>query len=178
MYLVRSVKLSDLSASGKDLRAGLLQHFSMPVVQEGPQDEEKSLIGLCESGFERDVYTALTQRGYRVIPQVKAGAFRIDMVVEGANDARLAIELDGDEFHGPDRWQADIGRQRVLERAGWIFWRCFASTWSIRRQYTLDDLLAKLHALDIEPLGAIDRIPALVEYREWRRPVPSAVDMT
>jgi hypothetical protein len=178
MYLVRSVKLSDLSASGKDLRAGLLQHFSMPVVQEGPQDEEKSLIGLCESGFERDVYTALTQRGYRVIPQVKAGAFRIDMVVEGANDARLAIELDGDEFHGPDRWQADIGRQRVLERAGWIFWRCFASTWSIRRQDTLDDLLAKLHALDIEPLGAIDRIPALVEYREWRRPVPSAVDMT
>ena len=178
MYLVRSVKLSDLSASGKDLRAGLLQHFSMPVEQQGMPDEEKSLIGLCESGFERDVYTALTQRGYRVIPQVKAGAFRIDMVVEGANDARLAIELDGDEFHGPDRWQADISRQRVLERAGWIFWRCFASTWSIRRQDTLDDLLAKLQALDIEPLGAIERIPALVEYREWRRPESGATEAT
>ncbi|WP_232441132.1 hypothetical protein [Burkholderia ubonensis] len=45
------------------------------------------------------------------------------MVVEGANDARLAIELDGDEFHGPHRWQADISRQRALERASWIFWR-------------------------------------------------------
>ncbi|QIN62612.1 REase [Caballeronia sp. SBC1] len=167
MYLVRSVKLSELSASGKDLRAGLLQHFSMPVERQGDREEEKSLIDLCESGFERDVYTELVNRGYRVIPQVKAGAFRIDMVVEGANDARLAIELDGDEFHGPDRWQADIGRQRVLERAGWVFWRCFASTWSMRRQDVLNDLLAKMHALGIEALGAIERVPALVEYREW-----------
>lgn len=55
MYLVRSVKLSELSASGKDLRAGLLQHFSMPVEKQGEQAEEKSLVDLCESGFERDV---------------------------------------------------------------------------------------------------------------------------
>lgn len=167
MYLVRSVKLSELSASGKDLRAGLLQHFSMPVEQQGEREGEKSLIDLCESGFERDVYNELVNRGYRVIPQVKAGAFRIDMVVEGANDARLAIELDGDEFHGPDRWQADISRQRVLERAGWVFWRCFASTWSMRRQDVLNELLARMNSLGIEPLGAIERVPALVEYREW-----------
>ncbi|RQT40585.1 AAA domain-containing protein [Burkholderia contaminans] len=167
MYLVRSVKLSELSASGKDLRAGLLQHFSMPIDQQGNGEEEKSLIDLCESGFERQVYAELVTRGYRVIPQVKAGAFRIDMVVEGANDARLAIELDGDEFHGPDRWQADMNRQRVLERAGWVFWRCFASTWSMRREEVLNDLLARMYALGIEPLGAIERVPALVEYREW-----------
>ncbi|WP_254209419.1 AAA domain-containing protein [Burkholderia multivorans] len=167
MYLVRSVKLSELSASGKDLRAGLLQHFSMPIDQHGNGEEVKNLIDLCESGFERQVYTELVNRGYRVIPQVKAGAFRIDMVVEGANDARLAIELDGDEFHGPDRWQADMNRQRVLERAGWVFWRCFASTWSMRREEVLNDLLARMYALGIEPLGAIERVPALVEYREW-----------
>jgi hypothetical protein len=34
------------------------------------------------------------------MPQVRTGAFRIDMVVEGANDSRLAVECDGDEFHG------------------------------------------------------------------------------
>ncbi|HHK5177296.1 TPA: hypothetical protein ACQT19_005993 [Pseudomonas aeruginosa] len=38
------------------------------------------------------------------------------MVVEGANDNRLAIECDGDAFHGPDRWEADMNRQRILER--------------------------------------------------------------
>ncbi len=33
----------------------------------------------------------------------------------------LAIECDGDESHGPDRWQHDMNRQRILERAVAIF---------------------------------------------------------
>ena len=59
---------------------------------------------------------------------VKTGAYRIDMVIEGVGDVRLAIECDGDEFHGPDRWAHDMNQQRVLERVGWVFWRCFAPT--------------------------------------------------
>ena len=163
MYLVRSVQLADLSHL--DLRRGLLSHFSKPI--DGSSDDSKSLIETCESGFERDVYTALFGRGYRVVPQVKAGSFRIDMVVEGADDARLAIECDGDEFHGPDRWAADMSRQRVLERAGWTFWRCFASTWSMRRDEVLKELLTRLAAMGIEPLGALERAPSLVEFRAW-----------
>jgi very-short-patch-repair endonuclease len=163
MYLVRSVKLSDLSHL--DLRRGLLGHFSKPL--DGGVDDSKSLIEDCESGFEKDVYTALFSRGYRVVPQVKAGSFRIDMVVEGADDARLAIECDGDEFHGPDRWAADMSRQRVLERAGWTFWRCFASTWSMRKDEVLKDLLDRLTSMGVEPLGALEHAPSLVEYRAW-----------
>ena len=167
MYLVRSVKLTDLSHL--DLRAGLLGHFSKP--SEGSIEENKNLIELCESGFEKQVYSALVDKGYRVIPQVKAGSFRIDMVIEGERDARLAIECDGDEFHGPDRWAADMGRQRVLERAGWTFWRCFASTWSLRRDEVLDELLQRLVAMGIEPLGTLEKIPSLVEQRTW---IPNA----
>ena len=164
MVLVRSVRLEELSAA--DLRRTLLEHFAQPI---GSNDEAKSLVDMCESGFERDVYGELFRRGYRVMPQVPAAGYRIDMVVEGADDRRLAIELDGDEFHGPDRWQADMARQRVLERAGWTFWRCFASTWSMRRDDVLAELLDQLQRMGIEPLGALDRIPALVEYREWGR---------
>ncbi len=123
---------------------------------------------------ERDVYLELFGRGYRVIPQVPAAGYRIDMVVEGTDDRRLAIELDGDEFHGPDRWAADMGRQRVLERAGWIFWRCFASTWSLQRETVLAELLQQLANMGIEPLGALERIPSLVEYREWGREAGAA----
>jgi len=166
MILVRSVRLEELSTL--DLRRTLVEHFARPI---DANDEEKSLIERCESGFERDVYSALFERGYRVIPQVPAAGYRIDMVVEGAHDRRLAIELDGDDFHGPDRWQADMGRQRVLERAGWTFWRCFASTWSLQRATILAELLARLAAMGIEPLGAMARTPALVEYREWGRAV-------
>ena len=163
MYLVRSVQLTDLSHL--DLRRGLLSHFSKPM--DGSVDETKSLVEECESGFEKDVYTALFSRGYRVVPQVKAGSFRIDMVVEGEDDARLALECDGDEFHGPDRWSADMSRQRVLERAGWTFWRCFASTWSMRKDEVLKELLDRLTAMGIEPLGALERAPSLVDYRPW-----------
>lgn len=164
MYLVRSVQLADLSHL--DLRRGMLEHFTKPL--DGSIEETTSLIDDCESGFEKEVYTALFSRGYRVVPQVKAGSFRIDMVVEGADDCRLAIECDGDEFHGPDRWAADMSRQRVLERAGWVFWRCFASTWSLRKDEVLRDLLDRLAAMGIEPIGAIERIPSLVETRTWR----------
>lgn len=164
MVLVRSVRLEELSTL--DLRRTLVEHFAKPVEAN---EEAGSLVELCESGFERDVYTELFGRGYRVIPQVPAAGYRIDMVVEGADDRRLAIELDGDEFHGPDRWAADMGRQRVLERAGWTFWRCFASTWSLQRETVLAELLAQLDGMGIEPLGALARIPSLVEYREWGR---------
>ncbi|MDE2382874.1 MAG: hypothetical protein KGL71_11795, partial [Xanthomonadaceae bacterium] len=90
MYLVRSVRLDELSNA--DIRRSLLGHYSKPMDGNA---EERSLIDLCESGFEREVYAALFERGYRVTPQVKAGSFRIDMVVEGGDDARLAIECDG-----------------------------------------------------------------------------------
>ena len=164
MYLVRSVQATDLS--DKDLRMTLLAHFDKPLVTD--QEEADRLIERCESGFEKQVFSALTDKGYRVIPQVKTGAYRIDMVVEGAGDARLAIECDGDEFHGPDRWQHDMNRQRVLERAGWRFWRCFASTWTLHREGVFSELLGVLAARGIEPLGALYQAPTLVEKRHWK----------
>ncbi|UWX58144.1 AAA domain-containing protein [Chlorobaculum sp. MV4-Y] len=161
MYLVRSVMASHLS--DKDLRISLFQHFDRPLVAD--KEEAEMLIDRCESGFEREVYSALVERGYRVIPQVKTGAYRIDMVVEGAGDVRLAIECDGDEFHGPDRWPQDLARQRVLERAGWTFWRCFASTWRLHKDEVLGELTGRLSSMGIEPLGSIARAPKLVEKR-------------
>jgi very-short-patch-repair endonuclease len=163
MYLFRSVTSSHLS--DRDLRHTLMTHFDRPLVPD--VSDADRLIERCESGFEIDVFTELVTRGFRVIPQVKTGAYRIDMVVEGARDMRLAIECDGDEYHGPDRWQHDMNRQRVLERAGWTFWRCFASTWSLRKEDVLAELLGRLETMGIEPVGALDRAPSLVEKRTW-----------
>lgn len=109
---------------------------------------------LCESDFEREMYDELTRRGYWITPQVRVGQYRIDMVVEGHNDARLAIECDGDRYHGADKWADDMQRQRVLERAGWVFWRCFASAFTRRRKDMLDDLVKTLAERGIEPIGA------------------------
>ncbi|MBK3780105.1 very short patch repair endonuclease [Paraburkholderia aspalathi] len=171
MYLVRSVTAEHLSE--KDIRMSLLEHFSRPAVEQ--EVDDGGLIRLCESGFEREVFTMLVSRGYRVIPQVKAGGYRLDMVVEGGSDTRLAIECDGDAFHGPDRWAADMSRQRILERAGWTFWRCFASTWCLRKEEVFGELVERLTSMGIEPLGALSALPAIVESRVWREPDDNAI---
>ena len=149
----------------------LLAHFDKPLVTD--QEEADRLIERCESGFEKQVFSALTEKGYRVLPQVKTGAYRIDMVVEGAGDARLAVECDGDDFHGPDRWPHDMNRQRILERAGWRFWRCFASTWTLHREHVFDELLRELASMGIDPVGALYQAPTLVEKRPWTFPETS-----
>jgi len=63
-----------------------------------------------------------------------------------------------------------MNRQRILERAGWVFWRCFASTWSLQRAEVIEELLNRLNAMGIEPLGALERAPSLVERRAWCPP--------
>ena len=69
---------------------------------------------MCESDFERDVFRRLTKRGFKVIPQVGSLGYRIDLVVEGGSGRRLAVECDGDKYHGPERWADDMRRQRIL----------------------------------------------------------------
>ena len=143
-------RLDNLSKADQ-LRRSLILHFATPYVQDEARVED--LRSLCESPFEREVYDELTQRGFWVTPQVSVGQYRIDLVVEGHNDARLAVECDGDKYHGAEKWAEDMQRQRTLERAGWVFWRCFGSAFYRRRKKVMDDLLAVLAERGIEPIG-------------------------
>lgn len=150
MYLFRSV--SDTEFREDTLNGKVISHFKQPFRQNVRLVE--ALRERCESGFEVEMFDELVKRGFRVEPQVPCGGYRIDFVVEGKEGRRLAVECDGDRFHGPGQWQDDMARQRVLERAGWTFWRCFASSFVRRRQEVLDDLMQTLARLGIEPLGA------------------------
>ena len=150
MYLFRSVLLGDYKEDS--LTAKVIRHFTNPFTQDAAQ--LKNIRELCESDFEREMFDYLSSKNYRVTPQVKCGGYRIDMVVEGAQGRRLAIECDGDRFHGPGQWSDDMARQRVLERAGWAFWRCFASSFTLRRDEVLTDLMTTLEKKQIGPIGA------------------------
>ncbi|WP_085247796.1 AAA domain-containing protein [Gilliamella mensalis] len=163
MYLVRSINIDELSKADQ-LRSKLIQHFKTPFIQ----DEEKleNFRELCESPFEREMFDILVSHGYRVIPQVRVGTYRIDMVVEGESDSRLAIECDGDKYHGPEQWANDIRRQRILERAGWKFWRCFASTFNRYKKDVIKDLLDTLTEYNIYPSNT--NIPINNIYTEYR----------
>jgi len=61
----------------------------------------------------------------------------------------------------------DLHRQRVLERAGWTFWRCWGSSFIRDPEACMADLFQTLERLEIEPLGAVDLdLNEIVEYRE------------
>ncbi len=167
-YLVRSVDIEQLRTSDQ-LRRALLDHFRMPFPAEGREATNRR--ERCESPFEFEMYDLLAERGYRVDTQVKVGDFRIDLVVEGENDRRVAIECDGDRYHGPDRWAADMARQRILERAGWTVWRCFASRFVRYKDQVTAELTGFLAERGIEPVGRSEQwVSRHVELRQWGTP--------
>src|SRR4029077_11896299 len=150
----------------KDLKSKVIGHFREPMPNNVNPSAE--LVDLCQSEFERAVFMALIERGYRVIPQVGSVGFSIDMVVEGEGGRRLAIECDGDRDHGPEKWADDMRRQRILERVGWTFWRCFGSNWSLNRSAVFDDLLRTLEQSGIRPVGATAAPAQYTEHRSTR----------
>ena len=134
MYLFHSVSCDDLSDSC--LRRRLLEFFENTRPREitGTNREElerraaqdnRAIVKSpqpFDSWFEVDVALELLHKGFVVLPQHEVAGKRIDLVVEGGQ-SRLAVECDGDEWHGADRYEADMQRQRMLERCGWEFFR-------------------------------------------------------
>jgi very-short-patch-repair endonuclease len=149
-YLFRSVDESDF---GENTPNGLLmRHFREPF-RKGNRGS-RILRERCESTLEKVMFDELSKHGYKCEPQVSCGGFRIDFVVEGRQGKRLAIGCDGDRLDGPEQWAEDMFRQRTLERAGWTFWRCFASSFFMHREKVLADLFSTMSKLGIEPLGS------------------------
>jgi very-short-patch-repair endonuclease len=171
VVLVRSVRREELNPS--DLKARLIAHFENPM----PELEEiEDPLAVCESNFERDLMQKLLERGYRVQGQVGSIGYRIDMVVEGADRRRLAVECDGDRFHGPEQWRQDMRRQRVLERVGWRFWRCFASSFYRDPEGMLNDLVETLTRMGIEPPGKSETGRPERRFTEHRTIEPAAAE--
>lgn len=126
-----------------------------------------------DSLFEQRIYNRIVDRGFTVTPQVEALGYSIDLVVVGAR-ARLAIECDGDAWHGPDAYEHDLGRQRELERCGWRFFRVRESSFYVDPAAALAPLWDTLEDMGIRPSGWIDE-DEVVEAREPDPQTPPVV---
>lgn len=115
-----------------------------------PRDHDNSLP--FDSWFEVDVFIKIIDRGYRILPQyhIPNYGYRIDLVVEGMK-GQLAVECDGDKWHGPDRYEYDNARQRNLIRCGWIFCRIRGRDFYRNPDNALTDLWETLEKLKITP---------------------------
>ncbi|MGH9357869.1 MAG: AAA domain-containing protein, partial [Terriglobia bacterium] len=153
MWLFHSVTLDDLSAYC--LRRQLLEYCLNPILKQetiGDVDINQLRRQASEvnrgdsraplpfdSWFEVDVFLRIIDRGFRVIPQYPMAGKRIDLLVEGMQ-GRLAVECDGDQWHGIQEWDSDVDRQRMLERCGLQFWRVRGSAFYRSPDSALDPL--------------------------------------
>lgn len=170
IWLFHSVQQHELSR--EDLRWKLLNFFYSPGQQELEELYEKldrlereakrpyrqpgEQPDPYESWFEVDVAVELLRRKYRLRPQVEVAGYRIDLVVEGL-DGRLAVECDGEAWHGPDRFDQDMARQRQLERAGWTFVRIRESEFYLDRESAVGRIVEACEELGIRPIGEEER---------------------
>ena len=165
LWLFHSATLDVLSHSC--MRHRLLTYMLHPERQLADETEQR-----FELLLERHIYDQIAVRGFHVRTQVCVGdptnhRYRIDLVVEGMQ-GRLAVECDGDQWHGPDRYEQDMARQRDLERAGWQFVRVRGGDFYRDRAKALEPLWAELDRLGIKPGGidqaaAVPPSPAVVE---------------
>jgi very-short-patch-repair endonuclease len=148
MWLFHSIRESELHPDC--MRRRLLSFFynRQADALDCDVDQYKSNV------FERDVADDLKSAGFRVISQFQVAGRWIDLVVEGGN-RRVAVECDGDEWHGPDRYDADMARQRTLERCGWTFLRIRGSVYYANRSKAARGLVEALATLGLAPTPAV-----------------------
>jgi very-short-patch-repair endonuclease len=113
LWVFHSVRPNELSAD--DARALMLAYAQRPPAPDrAPADPEAA----CTNDFERAVLRRMRERGLAPVPQYRIGNFRIDFVLSTSDGRRLAVECDGDRYHGAEAFAADLRRQAVLERVG------------------------------------------------------------
>lgn len=156
-FLFHSIPIEEYRNS-EDWRYKLLNWFYNPKTEElnaGRAVLKKEFESGRASQFSVDVGNLIINRGYQVIPEYPVIGYRIDLVVQGEN-ARLAIECDGDQYHTLENWEQDQFREQQLRRAGWEFWRITGSSFYLNGESALSSLWQKLDEMGIEPLKSRD----------------------
>lgn len=146
LWLVHSLDPSrDLQAG--DLRRQLIDHVRDPKARSR---KIETLNAKAESPFEQEVIRHLVTAGYEIEPQVWVGGYRLDMVVRGGGQ-QVAVECDGDRYHGFDQIPADLARQAILERVGWRFVRIRGTRYYRDPDGTMEEVRQQLLGLGVAP---------------------------
>lgn len=129
------------------------------VRDSGKIDFFSEELKLFDSKFEKDFYDFiilnLPPKEYRIQNQVRSCGFKIDFVITNTNTGKkIAVECDG-PTHFKNEIDEEIGiyaeddeeRQRILEAAGWEFYRIKYSDWlndKFDRKIILMDIIKQL----------------------------------
>lgn len=129
-----------------------LKHF-LEFADRGARALGESIygsVGDFDSPFEKAVAIALTEKGWKVHPQVGVSAFRIDLgVVDPDAPGRYlaGVECDGATYHrSATARDRDKLREQVLRGLGWEIMRIWSTDWWIDMPGTLEKIHFQLES--------------------------------
>ena len=139
------------------LRRGLVTIESLREAMMGPSGRTEGApvlraalarrpIGAPPTGSFLETQFVQTERNAHLPPMQRQVEIRDDRgnlvgrVDFGEVDLRLAVECDGNEFHGPEQLEADRRRQNAIELLGWRFARFTYSQIMRDRSYVVSVL--------------------------------------
>jgi very-short-patch-repair endonuclease len=174
VFLFHSVQEAELGQAC--LRRRLLAHMKQPspdptaqlpwtlaelhsIARNSPRNQGNQPAPF-DSWFEVDVYLAIADQGYLVIPQHEEHGYRIDICIVGGT-RKLAVECDGDHWHGPERHADDLHRQNQLERCHWEFFRVRGSRFYRDPATALSPLWKMLEPEEPEPEDSDEEVPEI-----------------
>lgn len=154
VYLVRSIKASDLPVEHKGYKA--LFEFFQPKT-EGIDINGVELVNQCKSEVEKNVMAYLIGREYNIKLGANFGKFSIDLLVYDEKSS-LAIEIEGDVKEQGYFWKNSVKRQLELEEVGWNFYRVLYSQYCNNRSFLLDSIVKKIESVGIKPINSKDKL--------------------
>lgn len=114
-----------------------LKHF-LEYAKRGPSalsTGNKGSVGTYDSIFEIAVADALTNKGWRVIPQIGVSAYRIDLGIvrpDNPGEFLCGVECDGATYHrSATARDRDKLREQILCGLGWSILRVWSTDWWI-----------------------------------------------
>ena len=151
---------SHLDMDARRIRPGtgveLLKNYLEYADSNGLRMGETYQTEVSPNAFEQDVFDTLTAAGLKLVSQLGASRFRIDLAAEHPTKPGqyvLAIECDGATYHsGATARDRDRLRQRQLENLGWRFHRIWSTDWFMHKdeevKRTLDSYRSAVHVFD------------------------------
>lgn len=138
--LSTDIRRTETSSRGVKALEGFLKFLEQGSQREDLSVKEKHFPTI----FSKVLYDILTQRGYKLVPNVGVSGYYIDLAVCSKKDDSyiLAIECDGQEYASANS-SSDRERLKVdaLKRLGWNHYRIWSMEWYKNQKFELMRLL-------------------------------------
>lgn len=143
----------------------LLRAYLEYAVSGGKRLDGNVTTSVALNDFEQSVHDTLVKCGLKLVSQLGASRYRIDLVAMHPTQIGkpvLAIECDGASYHAsPTARDRDRLRQQHLEALGWSFHRIWSTDWFLRRDQEITRTL-KMYEEAVRRADA----PRVLQHRE------------